>query len=209
VSQQINLFNPVFLKQRKVFTARAMGRALAVLLVGGLAMVWYGQQSVARLKLDVAATARQLASKKLRQEAVGIEFAPRQLSQTTEAEIARTQAELAALRSAAGVLKRGEFGNTDGFSGYFKALARQNVPGLWLTGVSVSGERGEIGVRGRALDATLVPGYLGRLSHEAVMRGKTFGSLQISQPAKEDGAALELPPYVEFSLQSEVPEEDK
>lgn len=99
-------------------------------------------------------------------------------------------------------------GDTTGYAGYFKALARQNVSGLWLTGVSVAGP--DIGVRGRALEPALIPDYISRLTRESVMRGKTFGSLEISQAelANKDGAA-EPAPYVEFSLQSVAGEEDK
>ena len=49
MSQQINLFNPVFLKQKKVFSSIAMARALGVLAFGALAMVACGRQQVALL----------------------------------------------------------------------------------------------------------------------------------------------------------------
>jgi hypothetical protein len=119
------------------------------------------------------------------------------------------RARLQALRDVSGVLDRGELGNTQGYSEYFKALARQNISGVWLTGVSISGAGAEIGVQGRALDAALVPAYLGRLTHEQVMRGKAFGSLKINQPASAKDAPAALAPYVEFSLESTLVEAAK
>jgi hypothetical protein len=87
--------------------------------------------------------------------------------------------------------------------------------GLWLTGVSIAGAGLDIGVRGRAMDPALVPGFLGRLRNERVMQGKPVGSLQIGEPAPlkvlKDGKESSAPaPYVEFSLQSTPPKaEDK
>ena len=105
-------------------------------------------------------------------------------------------------------------GDTGGYAGYFKALARQSVTGLWLTGVSVSGGGRDIGIRGRTTDPATVPGYLARLTGEPLMQGKSFASLSISQPAKVDTAGADgkpdvaAVPWVEFSLQS-VPEESR
>jgi hypothetical protein len=212
VSQQINLFNPIFLKQKKVFSSIAMAEALGLLLAGALALAWYGQRNVAALQRDASAGAQQLVRKQARLAKVSAEFAPRQRNRELEAELAQAEAELGAMRGVSGVLERGELGNTEGYAEYFRALARQNLRGLWLTGVSIGAAGHEIGVKGRALDPTLVPAYLSRLAHERIMQGKTFGSLQIGQaePNKNDGKQAAAPaPYVEFSLQSTLAGADK
>jgi hypothetical protein len=202
VSQQINLFNPVFLKQKKVFTAVAMAQALGVLLAGVLMVAFYARHNVAALQGEADIGRERLAQREQRLVKATADFAPRQKSAALEADIAEAETRLKGLREVAGVLDRGELGNTHGYAEYFKALARQNVAGLWLTGVSIGGAGNELGVRGRALDAALVPAYLGRLTHEQVMRGKAFGSLKIGQPAAGKDAAAAAPPYVEFSLES-------
>jgi hypothetical protein len=210
VSQQINLFNPIFLQQKKIFTTVTMARALGVLLLGGLLMVAYGRSNVAALEKEAARTTTLLAARQAKLDQVNLEYAPRKKSPELDAQLRQAKAELAALSEVAGVLRRGELGNTDGYSGYFKALARQKVDGLWLTGVSIVGAGNDIGVRGRALDAALVPGYLGNLAREGVMQGKSFTSLQISQPLlKEGDSKPALAPFVEFNLQSAAPEEAK
>jgi Fimbrial assembly protein (PilN) len=208
VSQQINLFNPVFLQQKKIFSARTMAAALLVLFAGSAAIYAYGNMRVQELQRQATAGAAQVEQKQARLTSVSAEFAPRQKSAAVEAELAEAQSQLAALREVSGVLQRGELGNTQGYAEYFRALARQHVEGLWLTGVSISGAGIDIGVRGRALDAQRVPGYLNRLTGEPVMRGKAFGSLSISQAdagarVDEAGKAVATAaPYVEFSLLS-------
>jgi Tfp pilus assembly protein PilN len=197
VTQQINLFNPIFLKQKKIFSAGAMAQALCVLLAGVLAVGFYARQNVRDLQTEADAGRERLAQREERLNKVKAEFAPRVKSAELDAQLAEAEARIEALRKVAGVLERGELGNTRGYAEYFKALARQNPSGVWLTGVSISGAGNDLSVQGRALDPALVPAYLGRLAREPVMRGKTFGSLKISQASAKDAPAA---PFVEFSL---------
>jgi hypothetical protein len=210
MSQQINLFNPLFQPQKKVLSAATMGLSLLVLVAGLAALASYGKLQTARLQAEADAGAARLEQKRARLASVNTEFVPRQKNKELDTEIAEAQAQLVALRNIARVIERGELGDTTGYAGYFKALARQGVPGLWLTGVSVSGGGREIGIRGRSLDAAAVPGYLARLTQEPLMQGKSFASLSISQPvtgtvpagAAGPEAQPATAPYVEFSLQS-------
>jgi len=206
VRQQVNLFNPAFLPQKKVLSAPMMGVALLV-LVAGIAALGISQRArTAQMQREADAGAAQLARKQARLASVNTEFAPRRKSPELDTEIAEAEARLAALRHVSGVLERGELGDTAGFAGYFKAFARQSVPGLWLTGVSIAGNN--IGLKGRTVDPAMVPGYINRLTQETLLQGKAFASLQIGQaePVQSlgaDGKPVRAPaPYVEFSLQS-------
>jgi hypothetical protein len=208
VSQQINLFNPNLLQTKKVFTAAKMAQALALLVAGMCALAVYGNQRSAALQKQAEAGARQLEQTQARLASVNSDFVPRHKSADVATQVAEAEAHLAALQRVSGVLERGELGNTEGFAEYFKALARQNVDGLWLTGLSIAAGGGDIGVAGRAVEATLLPGYLGRLTREPALQGKAFGSLQINQPAPvttvgADGKEGTAPaPFVEFRLHS-------
>jgi Tfp pilus assembly protein PilN len=209
VSQQINLFNPIFLQQKKIFSARTMAQALLLLIVGVVALNLYGGMRVAQLQKEADAGAIQLQKKKARLTSVLAEFPPRQKSPAVAAELAEAERQLAALDEVSGVLASGQLGNTRGYADTFRAFARQRVDGLWLTGINVAGN--DIGVRGRALNAERIPSYLSLLTREPAMRGKAFGSLQIGQgpppagaPGATDPASAAVPPapYVEFSLLS-------
>lgn len=220
MSQQINLFNPLFEPQKKVLSASMMALSLLVLAGGIAGLAAYGRMQTAGLRAQAEAGAARLAQKEARLASVNAEFAPRQKSKELDGEIAEAQAQLVALRNISHVIERGELGDTAGYAGYFKALARQGVTGLWLTGVSVSGGGRDIGIRGRTTDPATVPGYLARLTREPLMQGKSFASLSISQPAPAgtartaseagaDGQPAAAPvPWVEFSLESR-PEEPR
>ena len=210
MSQQINLFNPQFEPQKKVLSAATMAFSLLVLVAGVAALASYGRVQTAALQAEADAGARRLEQKQARLAGVSAEFAPRQKNKEIDAEIAEAQVQLAALRNISRVIERGELGDTAGYAGYFKALARQSATGLWLTSVSVSGGGSDIGIRGRTTDPATIPGYLSRLTGEPLMQGKSFASLSISQPAAVNGpdGKPAAAPWVEFSLQS-VPEEPR
>lgn len=208
MSQQINLFNPAFQPQKKIFSVNAMAAALGVLVLGLVGTGVAAKVRVLRLEADVARGAQQVQAAQKRLEAAAAEFAPRTKDARLEDDVAAAQGEHDALQRVADVIQRGDLGNTEGYAEYFRALARQSVDGLWLTGVSIAGAGMEIGVRGRALDPALVPGYLARLRNERVLQGKPVGSMQIGQGATvkvrgADGKEVDAPaPFVEFSLQS-------
>lgn len=231
MSQQINLFNPIFLKQKKIFTALPMAQALGVIVAGILALTWYAQHSVAALEAEAASGKVLLAEREQRLARANAQFAPRAKSATLAADLAAAETELQALRNVESVLKGGALGDTSGFAEYFRAFSRQNVSGLWLTAVTINGVGNDIGLQGRAMQATLIPNYIARLTGERVMHGKTFATLDIGRPAMADTAAgapaAPVPaltvvppdgaaaaksasaPYVEFSLQSTVQEAAK
>ncbi|MDQ2821256.1 MAG: hypothetical protein M3Y65_12820 [Pseudomonadota bacterium] len=220
MSQQINLFNPIFLYQKKIFAARTLALSLGLLSCGALAIAATAWYSVSHLRREAAAVTLQAAAKQARLVRAAVEFAPRQANAILGREAGDAVAQLAALRHVADILNNGGLGNTQGYASIFRALARQHQDGLWLTGVNVgltsggSGSGGggvgsDLSLQGRALNATLVPAYIERLTREAVLQGKSFGNLQITQPALPAAAtpvAAAPLAFIEFSLQANAAE---
>lgn len=210
--QQINLFNPALLKQKQVLTSATMLMALGLLLAGGAAITLVARQSVQALERDAVAVSARLEQAKRRQAAAVTEFAPRSKSTELQAQIDGAQAGLRALHEIDLILKGGQLGGTQGYAEYLRALARQSSAELWLTGVSISGAGGQVGLQGRALTADAVPAYIKRLTREPILQGKTFGSLQIDRPQLREGDAKPVDaPFIEFSLQAEggKPQEER
>ncbi|MGW8392098.1 hypothetical protein [Pseudoduganella sp. HUAS MS19] len=209
MSQQINLFNPIFLKQKKIFTTMHMAQTLGMVAAGALLLAVFGIVKTRQLEQHAAAGQAAVAAAEARLAQVVKDFPPRQKNKDIEAEVVRMQDELRGMREVRSVLERGELGNTAGYAEYWRAFARQSVAGVWLTSVSVVGPGKEIGLEGRALQPELLPGYIQRLTREAVLQGKTFGSLEISRPGAVPAAQLAGTagtegsigaPYVEFRL---------
>jgi hypothetical protein len=199
VSQQINLFNPIFRKQKKYFSSLTMVQALAIICAGCALLVADAVRRTSSLSAQATATEATLAAKQTRLAEVKVQFAPRPRSTTLGAEIAEAQETLTMLQNASATIKRGGFGDSTGFSPYFRALARQSVDGVWLTEVDIAGGGERLGVQGNTVQAALVPQYIARLAQEPVMKGKAFGQFDISAPVQASARAQS---YLTFSLQS-------
>src|SRR3972149_7799794 len=99
MSQQINLFNPVFLKQKKTFSAVNMVDALALLIVG--VALFYAYASIETLNLDRQSveTARQYYQSKARLVDISARYAPKKIDTSLEAEVNKLQAQVSARKT--------------------------------------------------------------------------------------------------------------
>lgn len=202
MSQQINLFNPIFRRQKKYFSSLAMVQALAIICVACAVLMIDAVRRTSSLSAQAAATEIKLGARQAKLAEVKVQFAPRQRSTTLGVEIVEAQETLTMLQNASATIKRGGFGDTTGFSPYFRALARQRLDGVWLTDIDIAAGGERIGVQGNTVQASLVPQFIGRLAQEPVMQGKAFGKLDITTPVQSNATGAVAPTYLKFSLQS-------
>lgn len=212
MSQQINLFNPVFLKQRKYFSLVTMLQALGLIVAGSLFFYGYAIYQVGQLDRQLAESTKRYNAEQARLARFSAEFSPQLSNQSLRDEVQRLEKQVSGQGELIETLKAGAIGNTSGYSGYMRAFARQVIQGLWLTGFSVAGDAAQISLSGGVVSPELLPAYIQRLGKEEVMHGKTFSMLQMQQPVAgagaEAGRAL-APRYVEFVLHSTPDGEEK
>jgi hypothetical protein len=210
MSQNINLVNPAFRKQRQVLTLATLVQCLVVTAVALAGYHYYLQQQVSGLTAELASSDALLKSQRAYVEKLkGRAAAAPKPEEALDADIARLENELRSAREAMAALKGGAFGNQQGFAEYLRAFSRQSVNGLWLTGFTISGS-GELEIRGRVLSPDLVPSYIQRLNKEQVLAGRSFARLEMNRPKAEavapagkDGKKAEpprMPRFLEFSL---------
>lgn len=204
MSQQINLFNPVFMKQRKYFSLLTMLQALGMIVAGSLFFYGYAAYQVGQLEKQAADSTKRHEAEQERLVRFSAEFSPQQAGQQLQEELRRLEARVGEQADLIETLKSGAVGNTTGYSEYMRAFARQVVPGVWLTGFSLVGDAAQISLNGRVTSPELLPVYIQRLSREPIMQGKTFATLQMQQPRAEGDVAASgaAPRYVEFALHS-------
>jgi hypothetical protein len=195
MSQQINLFNPIFLKQKKYFSATAMLQGLGLLAVGCVLLSAYAFYQVNTLTREAVATQSQLAGTKAQFARVVSEYGGAGKSSALDQQILITQRELQGLEQVLGALGNEEFGSTDGYSEYLRAFARQSMDGVWLMGLDITDAGEQVSVQGRALRPDLVPTYMNRLKREPVLQGKSFDTLQLRAPREANSG------FIEFNLQ--------
>jgi hypothetical protein len=208
VSQQINLYHPVFLKQEKPFSARTIGLALSAVVIGLVVISAYAflqARGVANLAQE---SQRQLVLERARL-VQATKVNPQARSKALEAEVLRLEGEVRARQEVMNALGAGELGNAKGFSEFMAALGRQAMPGVWLTGLKIGEAGNDLEVRGRALRPDLVPAYLKALNSEPMMRGRRVTEMKlVAKSAAPVAAAPGVPAktaegperFVEFTL---------
>jgi len=209
MSQQINLFNPIFLKQKKTFSALNMLEALGLLLIG--VIVFYGLAGFQTTELarQAGETARLYRQSKLQLAEVSARYAPKKADAELDAQVASLQAQISARQALLGSLGVGALTNDTSYAEYMRALARQSLGGLWLTGFRVSNGGAQMEIVGRALQPELVPSYIRRLNQERTMKGRAFDSLSMARRQEALPADVTRPgstppdySYTEFRLGS-------
>lgn len=207
MSQQINLFNPIFMKQKKYFSVVTMLQALGLILLGSLLFYAYAIYQVAQLSRQADEMSKRYATEQARLVSVTNEFSLQRSGQLLQDELKQLEAQAKAQEAVLAMLKSGAIGNTEGYSEYMRAFARETINGLWLTGFNITGDGTQMSMSGAVVNPQLVPAYIQRLGKEKAMRGKTFSTLQMQQP-KKDGDRV-VPRFVEFNLRSTAIEEAK
>jgi cell division protein FtsL len=204
MSQQINLFNPIFMKQRKYFSLLAMLQALGLIIAGSLIFYGYAIYQVNQLGLQSAENTKRYNAEQQRLARYVSEFSPQQSNQLLQDEVQRLEKQTAEQNETIETLKSGAVGNTTGYSEYMRAFSRQVVQGLWLTGFKVTGDAAQISLSGGVVNPELLPAYIQRLGRERIMQGKTFSTLKMQQskPAENQSPAATTRRYVEFTLYS-------
>lgn len=207
MSQQINLFNPIFLKQEKHFSAVTMVQALGLILVLGILVSAYAAYRLSGLQSEANFTAAQFQLTQNQLAKVTAEYGPKPKDPVLEAKVRYAESEAQALQRVSEILSKGEFGNTDGYANYLSAFARQIIDGVWLTGFGIQGAGNDISLQGSALRPELVPVYLSRLKSEPVLQGTSFATLEMTLPNTVPGAAdrtdkQRLATYINFNLHS-------
>lgn len=203
MSQQINLFNPAFRKRRELFTALMLVQALLVLSLLLAGVYVYQHRQTQMISKQAGELAAQLEQERARLVKVTAEYAPRPKNEVLEKRASELEQQLKGEEAVLEVLQGGSLGNTQGYSSYMRAFARQSVNGLWLTEFSIRGAGRDMVIGGRTLRPELVPAYIQRLNQEAVIQGGSFAALEMRQPRVDpaaDGKPAPLPNYLEFRL---------
>ena len=222
MSQQVNLFNPCFSRQRKSFSAQAMAQGLGIVLLCVVLFYVYAQYQVKKMEQLAMATAHRLNVEQSHLVGATAEFSPKTKSKKLEEEISQLEVQARNRQKILAILQSGELSNTAGFSAYFKSFSRQVIDGLWLTGFTIHGAGQQMTINGRATNPELVPAYIKRLNQEQPMQGKSFSAMEISLPAvKPDAAApqdhsedhpkdhpAKMARFVEFRLMSAEKEKE-
>ena len=202
VQQQINLYQPIFRKQEKVFSARTMLFVFVGTIVFFTAIYGYARWNVYSLVAESEKLEKQQAGELKRLEDLSRRYPVKQKSRRVGAELKDLKNERKAKQFLLKTLAGRSIGNNKGFSSYFEGVARQRPRGMWLHRFELEEGGKVIGIHGSSLQPELVPEFLQRLSEESSFDGSNFQIFQMQRD--ENNAAA-----VNFTLRSVAGGENK
>ena len=205
MSYQINLYDPTLLERKQWLTAANLLLAVAALCLVLAAWGAWERIQATSLSRDEGTLADQTKAARDEALALGAQLANRRPDPKLELDVAAMKELLGVRQEILAALEPADGAASVRYSEYLRGLARQTIPGLWLTGFAVGPDGNRMEIRGRTLDPALLPQYIHRLEAEPAFRGRRFAALTISVPPAPSapGQPLEpsqAPPYHEFAL---------
>lgn len=190
MNQQINLFQPIFRAQRKIFSAIVIAQIIGIATVALLLIYGYSYWQTRQLFTEYSRLQQQQneLTAKLTQFQTTL---PKQVrSEALGRELKKLEDERNLKAEAVNALKDRSLGSTAGFSQQLAALGSHRTRGLWLTDILFAGGGADFELAGRAMDARLVPQYLQVLAAGPTFDGIAFKSMRIGQAPAHSPAKI-------------------
>lgn len=191
--QQINLYQPVFRKQQKVFSATTLLQICAAVLVLLVIISGHARWSLSGMQKTAGILEGQLGDLGRQMDALDSAYR----TPDTDALDSAIEGLRSSIDQRNFLLQQFDLlmvRHRAGFAGLFKVLAEIHIPGLWLEGVTVNDNQ-QIEIRGITLDARLVPRYLQSLEKRKDFSESTFETVSMSRIDTEQ-------PHIQFVLRN-------
>lgn len=184
--QQVNLYQPIFRKQKKVFSALALAQAVVLVIVALAGIYAYSRWQLVALDNALASAQGQRTETQARLAEIQRTTPPRARDQRLVRAVEDLQAQNELKRRSLAMLEADLGTARVGFVGQLEGLARQKVDGVWLTHLAFSDGGNGIGLAGNAVAPELVPRYLQRLSAEESFTGTQFRTFLLERSPDRD-----------------------
>ena len=191
IYQQVNLYQPIFRRQRQIFSAVTMLQSVAIVAVALMTIYFYGLWQVGLLE-------NQALELEGRERAFSAQLARLDPSDNDrrrgdiERELERLTATLLAQQQLIEVLQEQPMGSSSGFSAQMAALGRRHSTGLWLTELRINGGTNSIELVGQSFGPSMIPAYLLRLGQEEALAGQRFDQFEIERIENSSDVAFRV-----------------
>lgn len=198
MKQQINLYQPQYRPQTRMFPAWFMLQATAALVLGMALMYAFAQQRIDAIEQELVVVARQESLALERLQNIGPLINSVTGEKNWSEQLDDSLRMLAERQAVLNLIQGSTLGDTKGFSRHMQSLARQDIEGLWLTRIVLSALGDKTRLEGRAIRAELIPLYVQGLTDEAPFAEQRFLRFQIDSPADDEETSLR------FSMDSDI-----
>ena len=199
MSQQINLYQPIFRKEKIVFSAQTilwMAFGLAALL-----LIWSLLVSQRISRLEAELSRQQQAEQRAVEQVSELRSTqpPEQPDDTLQRAVESLRERREGLRESLKALEQRMPASEINLLGRLDALASEVPEGLWLTRLRMADQGQTLSVEGNALEARLVPAWLNALSDVDQFSGLGFRQIRLVE-------RQEQAPGVTFSISTQAGE---
>jgi len=198
MNQQINLYLAQYRPQMRMFPAAFMLNVTGIAVFAMLALYWFAEQRVDGIQQELEIVARQEAVALERLQDIGPLINAVTGETNWSQQLDDSLRMLAERQAVLNLIQGSALGDTQGFSRHLRALARQDIEGIWLTHIALSALGDKTRLEGRAIRAELIPLYVQYLTAEPPFAKQRFHRFQIDSPVDDEGTALT------FSMDSEI-----
>lgn len=197
--QQINLYQPIFRRQEKIFSGKAMLQGAAMIGAGLLLFYGYALMQSRSLQGQLQQMEAQRSEDIQRIAELNRLYPEPKKDPGLEQRLQTVRKELEGKRRVVAALSDRATGNRSGFSAHLEGLARQRLSQLWLTEVSIEQGGERLSLIGSSFQQEQVPQFIQRLNQEPPYAGREFAVFSMERH-KED------PRRIDFRIQSVLEE---
>ncbi len=157
MEQQVNLYQPILRAEKHLFSARAIGIGLVLLMACLATLGGFGAWRTTRVERSIAQLERRQSAQLAMVERAGASLQPGRSVEELDSQAKEISAQIAARQRALDIVRQGAASPATGFAARLEALARRQIDGLWLRDIVVGSADGRLALRGNAVDPKLVP----------------------------------------------------
>ena len=198
MNQQINLYRAEFRPETNAFRSLFMFQAAGVVMLALILMYGFARQGISGIDQELEIVARQEAAALERLQSIRPLITAITGEQSWTEQLEEASRTLAERQAVLGLIQGTTLGEAKGFSRHLRALARQEIDGIWLTRIVLSALGDKTRLEGRAIRAELIPLYVQDLTAEPAFAEQRFHRFQIDNPTEEGQSALT------FSMDSQI-----
>lgn len=189
LNQQVNLYQPIFRKARKVFSVQTMAQAVGIVLLALILLYGWALWQTHQLRSQLVAMQAQQAHASEVLDRLETTLAKRRPSAALTQALTEAEAERDVRQALLKVLTAPHRANTSGFAPALEGLARTPIAGLWLTGITLADGGDQIQLTGATTRSTQVPKLVTKLADAPAFAGVEFKRLQIERDTSKSGPA--------------------
>jgi hypothetical protein len=195
VHQRVNLFQPIFRKERKLFSFTVCVQMVVMFTLTLIFLYFFGWRNVNTIESDLAVVKKQNDTHLAQLASVTQKIKSLGDSANTADQINQLRDELEAERYMLQVLGNDYSQHRLGFSSYLEGFARRSIQGMWISAFEMKNGGRSVQITGGTLSPEIIPDFLSGLTKEASLQGTSFEVLTMDRKTPNGN-------WIEFALSS-------